>query len=491
MSSTILGSLANATKALTAHRFGVTTAGNNMANVNNPDYSRQRVVIGEDGVVQTIGGPQGTGVEVQGFEQMRDSVLDREVLRETSRNSSLTAQQAALAKAESSLGQEITRSGDSPFIDGATANGGGSGGIAETLNNFFNAFHSLSANPGSDAEKESLLQKADILAEKLNVTSERFSDLHDDIGLQVRTDVGSANQMIEEIARLNAEISRAESSNAGQALSLRDQRQGVLEDLSELIQVKVEEIPDSAGQIRVYLPTADPSRPQIDLVERGRFKELSFEDSDSGYRFVVGEDATQVSISGGKIEGALTARDGAIADYRRGLDGLAKELVTQVNALYNEGTATSNTDFFSVSGADADAIAAKYTAAGITLETGLTASTLRTTNDADQNLGDNTLTLAIAELDDNRLSGLGNRDFATFYRSIVTDLGEGVAKVNSRLEDETIVFSLLKEQQDAVSGVSLDEEMTDMMKYQRAFEATGKLIRAIDEMLDVIVNRLT
>lgn len=482
MASTILGSLANATKALTAHRFGVTTAGNNMANVNNPDYSRQRVVIGEDGVVQTIGGPQGTGVEVQGFEQMRDSVLDREVLRETSRNASLTAQQAALAKAESSLGQEITRSGDSPFIDGATANGGGSGGIAETLNNFFNAFHSLSANPGSDAEKESLLQKADILAEKLNVTAERFSDLKSDLGLQVRTDVGSANQMIEEIARLNAEISRAESSNAGQALSLRDQRQGVLEDLSELIQVRVEDIPDSAGQIRVYLPTADPSRPQIDLVERGRFKEIAFEDLGSGYRFVVGDDATQVSINGGKIEGALTARDGVIQDYVDGLNGFAKQLVTEVNALYNEGTPTSNTDFFSASG---------DTAASISLEAGLTASTLRTTNHSDQNLGDNTLALAIAELDDNRLSGLGNRDFATFYRSIVTDLGEGVAKVNARLEDETIVFDLLKQQQDAVSGVSLDEEMTDMMKYQRAFEATGKLIRAIDEMLDVIVNRLT
>lgn len=485
--SNIIGELANASKALTAHRFGVTTAGNNMANVNNPDYARQRVIIGEDGYVQTVGGPRGLGVEVQGFEHMRDVVLDREVLRETSLNASLTAQQAALAKAESSLGQEITRTGDSPFIDGATASGSGSGGIAETLNNFFNAFHSLSANPGSDAEKESLLQKADILTEKLNVTAERFSDLHDDLGLEVRTDLGSANQMIEEIARLNSEIARAESNRAGQALSLRDQRQGVLEDLSQLMQVKVEEIPDSSGQIRVYVPTVGGASPQLDLVERGRFESISFVDSSASNAsplFVVGDDEIQIEVKSGAIQGALTARDGAIAEYRRGLDGLAKELVTQINGLYNSGTSPNDTNFFEDTGD-----AAEFTAAGITLATGLNSSTLRTSNDS-TDLGDNTLILAIAELGDERLAGIGNRDLATFYRSIVTNLGESVAKVDARLEDENIVFEMLKQQQEAVSGVSLDEEMTDMMKYQRAFEATGKLIRAIDEMLDVIVNRL-
>lgn len=485
MSTNIIGELANASKALTAHRFGVTTAGNNLANVNNPDYSRQRVVIGEDGMVQTVAGPRGLGVEVQGFEQMRDAVLDREVLRETSRNGSLTAQQSALAKAESSLGQEITRSGDSPFIDGATSSGGG--GVAETLNNFFNAFHSLSANPGSDAEKESLLQKADILTEKLNVTSERFSDLHDDIALQVRTDIGSANQMIEEVARLNSEIARAESHKAGQALSLRDQRQGVLEDLSEIMQFKTEEIPGSAGQIRVYVPTVGGDSPQIDLVEKGRYEEVTFIDSTGtgdSPRFVVGDDEIQIEIKGGKVQGALEARDGAIAEYRRGLDGLANELVTQINGLYNSGTAPNDTNFFADTSSADD-----FTAAGIRLAADLNSGTLRTSNDSDD-LGDNTLTLAIAELDDNRLASLGNRDFSTYYRSIVTDLGESVAKVDARLEDENIVFGLLKEQQDSVSGVSIDEEMTDMMKFQRAFEATGKLIRAIDEMLDVIVNRL-
>lgn len=658
MSGNLFGDLSNATKALTAHRFGVTTAGNNLANVNNPDYARQRVVIGEDGMINTVFGPRGLGVEVQAFEHARDSVLDREVLRESSINASLTAQQSALAKAESNLGQEINRTGDSPFIDGAS-DGSGTGGIAETLNDFFNAFHSLSANPGSDAEKEALVQTAQILSEKLNVTSERFSDLRDDLTLEAETDLGDANRIIEEIARLNSEIARAESSSAGQALSLRDQRQALLEDLSEYMQIKVEDIEGSSGQVRVYVPTIGEANPQFDLVNLGRHHKVSFDDSGVSPSFTVKEGTIKVEIKNGSIGGALTARDGAIADYSRGLDNLAGEIVENVNSLYNgykstanvasalagklggevssssieaaiaasaSGTAAATTaatelmkdatisasytqteledmiadtvsaveyvskiaktgatdaeidadvttwiaanaatspaevaelasetvsknqnNFFrqtstsvvgesiakelglnqsatslqdaidtDVSGASELDIAAnlihtnlgagspglsevkamiekiqnyEQSAGGMSLDSDLDATTLRTSNSSYE-LGDNSLTLKLAELDELRIDDLGGRKLSTFYRSTVTTLGERVAKVESQLDDEQIVFNLLKEQQDSVSGVSMDEEMTDMMKFQRAYEATGKYIKAIDEMLDVIINRL-
>lgn len=477
MASNIISDLANATKALTAHRFGVTTAGNNLANVNNPDYARQRVVLGEEGMVQTLYGPQGLGVEVQGFAHMRDVILDREVLRETSIKGSLEAQEAALSKAEANVGQRINRTGDSAFIDGGSDTGG-TGGIAETLNDFFNAFHSLSANPSSDAEKESLIQKADILVQKFNVAAERFDDLRSDLTLQVQTDLAESNRILEEVARLNAEIARAEANHAGQALSLRDQRQALLEDLSERMQIKTEEIPDSNGQIRVYVPAETGSKPQFDLVERGRFNKIEFEDDGVlPPRFVIANKDVQIAVRGGSIHGALQARDGAIETYARSLDDLASTLVDQVNDLYNPDGTLSN--FFANTG----------TARGISLESSLDSSTLRASNDGAAGAGDNKLALAIAELAESEVAP-GGRTMSSFYRSVVTDLGEGTSKVQSQLRDEEIVFQLLKEQQDSVSGVSIDEEMTDMMKFQRAFQATSKLINVIDEMLDVIVNRL-
>lgn len=479
----IFGDLQNASKALNAHRFGVTTAGNNIANVNNPEFSRQRAVLGDRGTLQTLEGPRSLGVEVVGFQQMRDSVLDKEILREASLNGSLEAQMSALTKAEASTGQKISRVGDSPFVDGAS--GASSGGLAEVINDFFNSFHSLSANPSADAEKESLLQNADVLAEKLNVTSTRFSDIQDDLTFEAETDLSEANQLIEEIARLNAEVARAEAGHAGQALDLRDERQARLEDLSELVQVKVASIPDSGGQIRVSMIT--PSSGYVDLVDHGRSTQILMDDSVPGspsFR-LDNTDADQVVIRGGSIHGSLTARDGAIQKYVKDLDTFTEELVTVVNGIYNNGTPPSDTNFFADTGD-----ASQKTAAGITLDGTLTATTLRTTNDPAQNQGDNSLVLAIAQLDDSEHAALGDRTFSSYYRAVVSDLAETVSNVDSRLEDEKIVFDLLKQQQDAVSGVSIDEEMTDMIKYQRAYEATGRLIQAIDEMLDVIINRL-
>ncbi len=483
MSGNILGDLANATKALNAHRFGVTTAGTNIANVNNPDFARQRVTLGDRGTIQTLTGPRGLGVEVTGFSHMRDQVLDREIIREASINSSLEAQQAALAKAESSMGQEINRTGDSAFIDGVANDGSGAGGLAEVLNDFFNAFHSLSANPASDAEKESLLQKSEILVQKLNVTSERFENLKGDISNEAVTDLEDANRLIKEIARLNAEITRSEANHVGQALDLRDLRQARLEDLSEYMQIETTTLADSGGQVTVSIGTATGS---VDLVKEGRFEQINFDDSVPGLpAFSIDGSGEIINIKGGSIHGALHARDGAIQEFANSLDRLASELVDQVNGIYNSGVAPGITNFFTDTGT-----AGEKTAAGISLDATLSTTTLRTSNTVAQAQGDNTVVLAIAELDSAEFANLGDRSFSSFYRATVSDLAQDVATVDSRLEDEGIVFKLLKEQQDSISGVSIDEEMTDMMKFQRAFEASGRVVRAIDEMLDVIINRL-
>ena len=283
--------------------------------------------------------------------------------------------------------------------------------------------------------------------------------------------------------RADAEVARAEASNAGQALDLRDQRQARLAALSEFIQIDVSNIKGSGGQVSVSVSTINGS---FKLVEQGRSMQISFDDSIPGApKFSIKSSGEQILIKGGSMHGALKARDEGIQDYIGSLDRLASELVVQVNGLYNTGTAPGNTNFFTDTGD-----AAQKTAAGISLDATLSTTTLRTTNDGAQEQGDNTLVLAIAELDNAEFTGLGERSFSSYYRATVSDLAQNVATVESRLEDEGIVFNLLKEQQDSVSGVSIDEEMTDMMKFQRAFEATARHIKAIDEMLDVIINRL-
>ena len=142
--SGLIGNLLNAAKSLTAQQTGVEVAGRNLANLNNPAYARQRVELGDRLTFEGQFGPVGNGVEVLGIKQIRDQFLDVAVTREGAQTGLLQAQQSGLDRAEAALGEHVDRSGDSASIS-ATSNS--TTGIAAGLNDFFNAFEELAANP--------------------------------------------------------------------------------------------------------------------------------------------------------------------------------------------------------------------------------------------------------------------------------------------------------------------------------------------------------
>jgi len=156
-------------------------------------------------------------------------------------------------------------------------------------------------------------------------------------------------------------------------------------------------------------------------------------------------------------------------------------MVTSVNAAYNP-TATAGEDFFDSTG---------LTAGTIALRSGLTAATLVAGTGA---AGDNTLAVAVAALATTAFSiGAGDTfdgTFSQFYSRSVSDLGQALATATSRASDQDKIQQLVRNQRDAVSGVSMDEEMADLVKYQRAFQASSRVFSVVDELLDTVVNRL-
>jgi flagellar hook-associated protein 1 FlgK len=178
----------------------------------------------------------------------------------------------------------------------------------------------------------------------------------------------------------------------------------------------------------------------------------------------------------------LQARDGAVQTLRDNLDLFAGQLVTSVNAAYNP-TSTAGADFFDPTG---------LTAGTIALQAGLTATTLVTGSSGAA--GDNTIALAVAGLASQTFStGSGDLIDGTlgqFYTRSVSDLGQALATTTARASDQENIQRLVRNQRDTVSGVSLDEEMADLVRYQRAFQASSRVFSVVDELLDTIVNRL-
>lgn len=467
--SGLVSSLNQAVRSLNAQSRGVETAGRNLANVNNADYARQRVLFGDRGTVLTPQGAQSLGLEARAVQQIRDDLLDRQLGRELSRTASIEAENSAYAKGQAALGESIDRT---ESTDETAASGQG---LSVVLTEFFNTFQAFAARPTDLGERQNLVQRAEILAERFRVTDSRLAQVQDDLGVQIAADVEDANRLLSTIANLNGQIGRFEINAPGSAADLRDQRQAAIEKLAAKIGAETRPSATETGQLDVFVRDAlgDP----VVLVDRATLPSpLAYD----GAQIVAG--AAPVTLSGGSVQGLFNARAGAMQTLRDRIDAFATQLAESVNGAYNPTGATG--DFFVLDPA--------APAAGLRLAAGITPATLKASDGGAA--ADNTLALAVSRLTGRAFStAAGDRidgTFAQFYSGVVSDFGRTVSGAEGRLDDQSGIEDLVRQQRQSVSGVSLDEEMTDLMKYQRAFQASSRVINVIDQLLDTVVNGL-
>jgi len=470
--SGLFGSLNQSVNALNAQSRGVETAGRNLANVNNPAYARQRVVLADRGTVLTPQGAQSLGVEAKSIQQMRDTLLDRQLTREIGRTSALQAESDANQKAQAALGESIS------LIDGTGSSSASGNGLAAATSEFFNAFQAFAARPTDLGERQNLVQRADILAERFRVTDERLGQLQADLGVQMQADTDDVNTVLQSIANFNGQIGRLEVNAPGSAVDLRDQRQAAIEKLAAKIGAETTPNATEAGQLDVFV--RDGTGTPVVLVSLATVtRPVTF----TGTQLTAGVAATPIALGSGSIKGLFTARDGTVQTLRDQLDAFAGQLAASVNSTYNP-TALVGGDFFTYPPGSPGATLA--------LSGAVTAVTLKAANGGAA--ADNTLARAVAALASRSFStGSGDTidgTFSQYYSGVVSGFGRTVASTENRLEDQSNIERLVVQQRQGVSGVSMDEEMTDLLKYQRAFQASSKVISTIDSLLDTVVNGL-
>jgi flagellar hook-associated protein 1 FlgK len=469
--SGLFSSLNSAVNALSAQSRAVEITGKNLANVNNAKYARQQVVFGDRGTVQTAQGPESMGITALGVEQMRDSLLDQQVMREVALSSGYTTEQQAYQRAQAGLGQSIQSTSAAGSATTTTSNG-----IAAALNDFFNSFQGLASNPTDIGARQTLVQSASILTDRLRLTDTRLAQVQSDLTSQVDTDVATTNQLLQTIADLNSQIGRFEINQPGAAVDLRDQRQSALEQLAAKLPIEIRNA--SAAQVQVV--AKDASGADVVLVDLAVVQGTV---ASTGTQITAGSPSTVLALPSGSIQGAMNARDGGVQALRANLNALAKQLVTSVNAAYNPTGATG--DFFNATGTTAGTLA---------LASGLTASNLKASDGG--TAGDNTVALAIAQLASYKFSTTATTPdqfdgtFSGFFATTVSDLGQSLAGANARVDDQSRIEEIVRTQRDGVSGVSLDEEMANLLKYQRAFQASSRVFTTVDQLLDTVVNNL-
>ena len=293
-----------------------------------------------------------------------------------------------------------------------------------------------------------------------------------DLTTQVGSDVTTTNNLLQSIAGLSSQIFQLEINNPGSAVDLRDQRQADIEQLAAKLPVATQT--SATGQFQVY--AKDATGAKVILVDGANVQgSVAF----TGTQITGGASATTLALNGGSIQGALSARDGGIKTLSDNLDQLASQLVTAVNKAYNPTGATG--DFFNAAGT---------TAATIAVAAGVNATTLKASDGGPA--GDNTIALAVAQVATQQFSTAAGDaitgTFGGFFSTAVSNIGQAVAGATARVTDQTNIETIVRGQRDAVSGVSLDEETANLLKYQRAYQASARVFTTLDTLMASVIN---
>ncbi len=457
-----LGSLNIAYTGLNAHRKRIDVISENIVNVNTPGYHRQRVELSPISIYHSgfISGSveevHGMGVEISEIARIRDHALTANALRLDSRSNEATASAGVLGQLEQIVG------------------GLDDGGLHDQMTDLFNSFDDLASAPEDAAMRQVVLQRADVVGQGFTRTAGDIDDLRARIEADTFDTVNSINSMLAKIAEADKQILSARTVN-GDPNTLIDERDVLVSELAKLADVKV--VNQSDGQVTIGLDGEL-------LLSNGGFQELAVAYSVDaaltplGYTklAVVTQSGRELAPRGGALAAQLTGLQTTIPEARRQLDAVALALHDQVNLIHQSGEGLDNTsanDLFAI-GPNTGQLRLSPDVAG------------QPEKLATRALGagalDNSNIRRLAELGDD-----GAGPMASFVE-FVGSLAAQVTTANSRASSMEIASEQATAMKQAATGVSLDEELTDLIAAQRSYEASARIMTAIDEALQTLMT---
>ena len=454
---------------MAAQMTGVETAGHNLANVNTPGYSRQRVNLETSLGVDASSGSQGTGVQVASVQRIVDDLLNGRIQTQAGVQGYWTAQQSALGNAQTGLNEFLNSTGSTDASNSTATATNASSSLSAKISNFFSAAQALTQPSGNTAaNRDSLIKSAQALTTTFNDVSARLSDARATVNAMMADDTQSANTLLTKIANLNGQISGAEATG-GTANDLRDQRDQALQNLSKLVNVTTSTATNGLMTISVggqTLVNGETVQDTLQTYDAGGGQML--------LRTTTG--AAPLTLSSGSIAGEITARDTTLASVQAGVDSLASAFITQVNAIHATG--------FTVNGTTGNTFFSGTNAATISVNSALASNPeLVQISGSATAWGDTSVALALGQAANSAQSSLGNQTFSQAYSKIVGDLGHDLKTANDQVDNQTTVTAMLSAQRNSVSGVSTDEEMTTLLAFQRAYTASAELLKTVDQMI--------
>ncbi len=462
------GSLATAYSGLAAARAGIDVTGQNIANAGTTGYTRQRVTQSavptvQTGFVRGTAALAGQGVSVDGIARLGSLTLDAGVRVAAGSSAYADTRATALSALETGLREP------------------GANGLATKLDAFWSAWGQVAAHPDDPGAASSLLGTANTVVSTLSSGSAALDQQWAQVRATVGAQVTQLNDAAAQVADLNGQI-RSALAGGGNAGELIDQRDQLTERIASLAGGTVRANADGTADVLIG---GNPLVQGTDARSLALGGAASLRDGTAVTLTWTSGQAGSVSLSGGSIGGALSllapadaqGTGGALAEASASYDAVATKLAAVVNAVHTTGSTADGTTghaFF--------AVAAGVPAAQALSVVPTDAAGLATRN-------------ASGELDDSFADALSRLGAAAdgpdaAWATFVTGVGTASRSSASESTLTGLALTSARTQQQSGAGVDLDEENVNLLSYQHAYQGAARVLTAVDEMLDTLINRV-
>jgi flagellar hook-associated protein 1 FlgK len=434
-------------QALDASQAALTASANNIANANTAGYTEEVAQLSENQESVSSAGVTGGGVTLDGLQSIRNELLNMQIQQQTSLQSSANQQSSSLQQVQTLF----TTSGDD---------------IASTLTSLSSSLAALSANPSSSATQQAVLSAGQNLADAFNTTAQGLTTAQASSDSQVTQTVAQINTLSQQIASLNQQLSQT-ATTANNGGTVEDQRDEAVQQLSALTGISITQSNDGED---ITTGNGTP------LVMGSQSFSLQTTTGSDGFQQVLDSNGNNITstIQGGTLGGAIQMRDQVIPGYLSQLNTLASQFATSFNAAQAQGfdsTGAAGQNFFTVPASTSDA------ASGISVAL-TSGSQIAISSDGSAGSNGNVANLSAA-IANTLPSG---QTAASAYAGLVFQVGNDAS--NASTQSTAIGANLLQltNQQSSSSGVNIDDETSNLIRFQTAYEAGARIVSTIQQL---------
>jgi len=453
-------------RAMMNNQTSLQTVSHNIANKNVDGYSRQRVE--QVSAVPIIEGRNqiGQGTKTAAVTRVNHSFIEKQIEKEGGGLGFQKGRTDSLDRVEQLFNEQNGK------------------GLSFHLSEFFNSFRDLATNPESVSARTMVREKGSSLAQQFKSTHDGLTQVQRDSDHVIQSHVNEVNSMLTEVASLNEQVATAELQPGVQANDQRDRRELLLKKISEKMDINWAE--NNIGEVTVSTAgtgilvsgyNAYPLEAQVDPAS-GKMEIFYRSNPQASYIKVSDR------IKGGEIAGALSVRDKSVENAKDFLNNIARTLADEMNAIHVNGFGLNNQtglNFFEYDN--------ENPAMNLRLNSVVADDITAIATASKQNArGDNAVANVISNLQFRNVMSEGTATIDEYFNSQVALVGIETQRAKSSFENQKNIVDQLKNIRESISGVSLDEEATKMIEFQRAFDASARVIKTADEMFDTVLN---